>query len=301
MTSTEWKSYGKFIKVKENNLFVIDTGDEFSNKETLVIINGFPTTSYDYHEIIPVLSEYYRVVIHDHFGFGFSDLPDTYCFSLIDQANVCVELWNKLKLKRFTILADAYGNKVGEEILYRKNSHLIPFDIKKLIICNSSSYEKYLDINTITSLIKNKELIKYKEIILNYKEQFFYEGSDNYDKYKDESKIKDIWTKFNNKQGQKEILVLCSYNEESFLYWHRWLHAIKETKIPVKIFWRKDNFENIKNVLLHVACSTHNNVEIIENTKCFVIEKNAMQWIMMILKEMDKNVYNHLKALQKTY
>ncbi|AOW16538.1 hypothetical protein LPB03_03230 [Polaribacter vadi] len=301
MTSTEWKSYGKFIKVKDNNLFVIDTGDDFSNKETLVIINGFPTTSYDYHKIIPLLSEFYRVVIHDHFGFGFSDLPDTYCYSLIDQANVCVELWKTLKLKRFTILSDGFGNNIGKEILYRKNSHLIPFDIKKLIICNSSNYEKYMDINTISALIKNNKLIKYKEIIMNYKEQLFYEGSNDYDKYKDKTKIKDIWTRFNSKQGQKDILVLCSYNEESFLYCHRWLHAVKETKIPVKIFWRKDNLENLKNILLHVASNTHNNVEIIENSKCFTLETNAIQWIMMVLKEMDKNVYNHLKTAQKTY
>ena len=76
---------------------------------------------------------------------------------------------------------------------------------------------------------------------------------------------------------------------------------MKETKIPVKIFWRKDNLENIKNILLHVASNTHKNVEIVENSKCFTLESNAIQWMMMVLKEMDKNVYNHLKTAQKIY
>ena len=29
----------------------------------------------DYHQIIDMLKDYYRVIIHDHAGFGFSDEP----------------------------------------------------------------------------------------------------------------------------------------------------------------------------------------------------------------------------------
>ena len=90
-----------------------------ANLLKLKIITYLSTTAYDYHKIIPLLSEFYRVVIHDHFGFGFSDLPDTYCYSLIDQANVCVELWKTLKLKRFTILSDGFGNNIGKVYGYK--------------------------------------------------------------------------------------------------------------------------------------------------------------------------------------
>ncbi|WP_445747251.1 alpha/beta fold hydrolase [Polaribacter sp.] len=296
MTAQEWKSYGKFVRINNNDLFVIDTAqDETSSKETIVIINGYPSTTYDYHRIIPILSEYYRVIVHDHFGFGFSDLPNTYCFSLMDQANVCIELWKKLNLKNFTILADGYGSKVAKEILYKKNANFISFNIKKLLICNSVTNDIYSDLNTITSFINNKKLAKYKDILMNYKSNHFYQLSEENNKYKDKEKIDRIWQKFNELENQKEALVLCCYNEESYLYWHRWMGALKETNVPVKILWRKDDLSNIKNILLHIASNHHNNIEIIENKNCFVLDKEPINWLLMVLKELDQSIYHSYK------
>lgn len=294
MTAQEWKSYGKFVRINNNDLFVIDT-DETSSKETIVIINGYPSTSYDYHKILPALSEFYRVIVHDHFGFGFSDLPDTYCFSLMDQANVCIELWRKLNLKSFSILADGYGSKIAKEILYKKNANLISFNIKKLLICNSVKNDFYSDLNTITALIRNKKLAKYKNILMNYKNNLFYELSVENKKYEDKAKIDKIWQKFNELEHQKEALVLCCYNEENFLYWHRWMSALKETNIPVKIFWRKDDFANIKDLLLNLASDHHNNIEIIENKHCFVLDREPINWLLMILRELDQTAYHSYK------
>jgi pimeloyl-ACP methyl ester carboxylesterase len=295
MTAQEWKSYGKFVRINNNDLFVIDTADETSSKETFVIINGYPSTSYDYHKILPALSEFYRVIVHDHFGFGFSDLPDTYCFSLMDQANVCIELWRKLNLKSFSILADGYGSKIAKEILYKKNANLISFNIKKLLICNSVKNDFYSDLNTITALIRNKKLAKYKNILMNYKNNLFYELSVENKKYEDKAKIDRIWQKFNELEHQKEALVLCCYNEETYLYWHRWMSALKETNIPVKIFWRKDDFANIKDLLLNLASDHHNNIEIIENKHCFVLDREPINWLLMILRELDQTAYHSYK------
>ena len=45
--------------------------------ETLILIHGFPTSSYDYHKVLEQgwLDEY-RTVLFDHVGFGFSEKPD---------------------------------------------------------------------------------------------------------------------------------------------------------------------------------------------------------------------------------
>lgn len=295
MTAQEWKSYGEYVHINGHDLFVIDTADENSSKETIVIINGYPSTSYDYHKIIPILSEYYRIVIHDHFGFGFSDLPNIYCFSLMDQANVCIELYKKLNLKKITILADGYGSKIAKEILYRKNANLISFDIKKLYILNCFTNQFYSDIDTITAFIKNKKLAKYKDILMNYKNNLFYQISESNKKYEDKKKIDRIWQKFNENIDQKEALVLCCYNEESYLYWHRWMSALKETNAHVKIFWRKDDFANMKDILLNIASNHQNNIEVVENKNCFVVDKEPINWLLMMLKELDLSVYNSYK------
>jgi bifunctional ADP-heptose synthase (sugar kinase/adenylyltransferase) len=179
--------------------------------------------------------------------------------------------------------------------LYKKNANLISFNIKKLLICNSISNQFYSDLNTIISLINDKKLSKYKDILMNYKNNLFYQFSEENNKYKNKEKIDRIWQKFNELEHQKEALVLCSYNEETYLYWHRWISALKETNIPVKIFWRKDDFANIKDILLNIATNHHNNIEIVENKNCFVLDKEPINWVLMILKELDRTTYQSYK------
>lgn len=299
MTAEEWKSYGKFVTIDNNNIFVIDTDESSSKRETIVILHGYPVTSFDFYDILLLLKEHYRVVIHDHFGFGFSDLPNTYCYSLIDQANVCIELWHKLRLKNFTILASQFGGMIAKEILYKKNANLVSFNIKSIVFSNSSDNKQLYDnLDTINSLVKNKKLSKYREVLINYKNKDFFnskEDNETNEKYKSDTKIETIWKKFNELESQKEILVLSSYNEEIYLYWHRWIKALKDSTIPIKIFWRKDDIANIKEILLNIATFQKDNIQIIENDKCFVIEREPKSWLLMILKEIDRSLYYTLK------
>lgn len=78
MDSLTWKKKGSFVNVFDKNIFVIDSKNNNSSKidktqETLVILHGYPTSSFDYHKVLEDLSKEYRVIIHDHLGFGFSD------------------------------------------------------------------------------------------------------------------------------------------------------------------------------------------------------------------------------------
>ncbi|MGK0414462.1 MAG: pimeloyl-ACP methyl ester carboxylesterase [Polaribacter sp.] len=295
LTGEEWKSYGQYVKIQNQNVFVLDTEDETSTKETIVIITGYPSNGYDYHQTLPILAEYYRVIIHDHLGFGLSKAPIPYCLSLIDQANVCLELWAKLKLKHFIIIADGFGAKVAEEILYRKNANLIVFNIKKLIISNSTSNQFYADLKTIAAFINNKESVKYKEVLLEYKNEILLKNIEGENLAIHNKKSKNNILKLAELENQKEVLVLSSYNDEDYLYWHRWMNAIEETTIPIIIFWRKDDIANIKDTLLHIASNRYDNIKVIENTKCFVLDKEPISWALMVLKEIDKSIYDLLK------
>ncbi|MBU3012542.1 hypothetical protein KO506_14105 [Polaribacter vadi] len=296
MLLKDFKKLGNYYKVNNNNVFVIDLGN---HKNTVVIISGYPLISYDFHKIILQLSEFYRVVIHDHFGFGLTELPNSYCYSIIDQADVCIKIWKKLNLKEFQIIASNYGDKVAKEILYRSNVNLLPFKITGITISNSSNKDYFVKLKTISKLINNSKISKYKEVLRNYSTKNFF--NNKLLEQKENEKIERIWQKFNEMEGQKETLVLSSFNEENFLYWHRWVKALKDSKIPIKIFWRKDDIANIKDLLLNLATTQPKNVEIIENKKCLVIENNPLRWLLMILKEIDLRNYNSLKTLYINY
>jgi len=76
-----WREAGRHITIEGHSVFVIEAGNA---KDTIVILHGYPTSSYDYKSVLPLLSKDFRVVIHDHIGFGLSDKPVDYSYSLME-------------------------------------------------------------------------------------------------------------------------------------------------------------------------------------------------------------------------
>ncbi|MDG1953609.1 MAG: alpha/beta fold hydrolase, partial [Polaribacter sp.] len=150
MTSNEWKSKGDFIQVNNNRLFVIDTNND-SNKtqKSMVILHGYPTSSFDYYKIVPEISKHYRVIIHDHLGFGFSDKPKDVDYSLVKQADIALELWRQLDLKNIHLVAHDYGTSVATEIIARYNANELDIKIEKLILTNGSIHIELSQLRTI--------------------------------------------------------------------------------------------------------------------------------------------------------
>ena len=70
-----------------------------AGEDTIILIHGFPTSSFDYADVIDTLSDKYRVLVFDHIGFGFSDKPLNYTYSLVDQAEQALALWKHLGIK----------------------------------------------------------------------------------------------------------------------------------------------------------------------------------------------------------
>jgi pimeloyl-ACP methyl ester carboxylesterase len=81
---------GFYVKIQDRQIFVYDSGGK---KQPLCILHGYPTSSLDYHKVLPILEKQYRVVVHDHLGFGFSEKPQNYSYSLMEQADIAFLLW----------------------------------------------------------------------------------------------------------------------------------------------------------------------------------------------------------------
>jgi pimeloyl-ACP methyl ester carboxylesterase len=47
------------------------------SKPTIVLLHGFPSSSYQFHELIPLLAERFHVIAPDYPGMGYSDAPET--------------------------------------------------------------------------------------------------------------------------------------------------------------------------------------------------------------------------------
>lgn len=282
MTAESWKSKGQLINIKKHSLFVIDEGN---SEETLVILHGYPTSSYDYYKVLPELCKQYRVVIHDHLGFGFSDKPTEYLYSLKNQATVALDLWKKLGIKKATLFAHDYGTSVATEILARDNIGEIDLKIEKLILCNGSMHIELSQLRTIQKLLKGR-FGKYVAKLTNY--TIFSKNLKNvfYDKTKiSNNELHEMWQQIEYNDGKKVIHLISDYINQRYTFWDRWIGALKETNIYTEIIWAKEDPVAIKSIAELLTTEIKNNKLLwIENCGHFPMLEKPKEWTNLILK-----------------
>lgn len=83
----EWTSTTEDNNDAKVNVFYRTWGDEAKPK--LVLIHGFPNSSFDYYKMIPFLEDEYHIAALDFPGSGFSDKPlDGYNYMLAENAEI---------------------------------------------------------------------------------------------------------------------------------------------------------------------------------------------------------------------
>lgn len=83
----EWTSTTEDNNAAKVNVFYRTWGDK--SKPKLVLIHGFPNSSFDYYKMIPYLAGEYHIAALDFPGSGFSDKPlDGYNYMLAENAEI---------------------------------------------------------------------------------------------------------------------------------------------------------------------------------------------------------------------
>ncbi|NWR42320.1 MEST protein, partial [Regulus satrapa] len=125
-----WKSAGSFFTYKDLNIFYRDSSGAVGSSDVVVLLHGFPTSSYDWSKIWEGLTQrFHRVIALDFLGFGFSDKPRPHGYSIFEQATIVEGLLRHLGLRhqRINLLSHDYGDTVAQELLHRSLRPSCPF------------------------------------------------------------------------------------------------------------------------------------------------------------------------------
>jgi pimeloyl-ACP methyl ester carboxylesterase len=123
-------------EVRGLKIFYREAGDK--NAQTIVLLHGFPTSSFMFRNLIPQLAERNHVIAPDYPGFGYSDAPsvDRFEYTFDNLASVIEEfLLKKLALKKFSIYVQDYGAPIGYRIASAN-----PDVISKIVVQNGNAY-----------------------------------------------------------------------------------------------------------------------------------------------------------------
>jgi pimeloyl-ACP methyl ester carboxylesterase len=107
----------------------------------VLLLHGFPASSFQYRELIPRLADKYRVIAPDLPGFGFTEVPEArqYKYSFDALAKTMLAFTDALHLKRYALYVFDYGAPTG---LRMAVAH--PERVTAIVSQNGNAYEEGL-------------------------------------------------------------------------------------------------------------------------------------------------------------
>ena len=135
-----WLEQGAFARVDDVDLFYRLAGEERRDLPWLVCFHGFPTSSWDWHSLLPFLKRSHRVLVFDFPGYGLSAKPPQRDYSLMRQLDAAEALLRHLQIQEFDLLTHDMGNSVACELLRRRERGDCPFEVKSLSLLNGGIY-----------------------------------------------------------------------------------------------------------------------------------------------------------------
>lgn len=126
----------RYATIAGRRIFYREAGDPTA--PVLVLLHGFPTSSFMFRHLIPRLADRYHVIAPDYLGFGYSDAPavDEFDYTFDALADLTAGLLEQLGVSRYAIYVQDYGAPVGWRLALRD-----PEAITAIITQNGNGYD----------------------------------------------------------------------------------------------------------------------------------------------------------------
>jgi len=245
---SQWQDLGDFFVYRKNEvdyrIFYRDSLQNHPqeiNKPVLLLIHGFPTASLDWQHIWDELSHYFRLLTLDMIGFGLSDKPEVYEYTIHDQADIFQTLLNNVNITDYHILAHDYGDTVAQELLARQ------LDIQKKRLSTSSSIGKIHSTILLNGGLfpeTHRPVLMQKLLISSIGPWLirFY----SYEKFKKtfshicaqpiaEEELASYWQLLQYNNGTKVMPKLIRYMQERKQYRDRWVGVLENITMPLRL------------------------------------------------------------------
>jgi pimeloyl-ACP methyl ester carboxylesterase len=232
----DWERGGSYFRYQEFNIFY---RTNYASKPTLLLIHGFPTSSWDFSCLWEALEGQFNLLAIDLLGFGLSDKPFKHRYTTQEQADLVELLLRNQGIKQCHILAHDYGDTVTQEMMarYEDDENVNANSLKILSVCflngglfpESHSHTPLQGIlagrwgNIARFFITRKRVHKALNALFG-------------DKHKPTSSEMDIlWQLISNKRGELLSHKLLQYIKERQQFRERWVGVLQKTAIAMRL------------------------------------------------------------------
>ncbi len=231
ITVEQWRQSGHFLNHRGHRVFYVEEGQG----DALLCIHGFPGCAWDWHLMWPHLSRHFRVVAPDMMGFGFSDKPVDYPYSVADQADIAEALCAELGLEKVHLLAHGSGVAEVLEMLARQNEgNLTKVRIESVILLNSSLLQEATETVTEGRLLLQLGDQMAHSLNSEFLGNFFNTLRGPLTKLI-ETEQEIYWDLVSRGGGLRIVDKLMHYLSDRREHHSRWLKALENPRIPVRV------------------------------------------------------------------
>jgi pimeloyl-ACP methyl ester carboxylesterase len=231
-------------KVEADGIQIFYRASGDATAPVLLLLHGFPTSSFMFRDLIPRLANHYRVIAPDLPGFGFTEVPEkrNYTYSFEALASTIEAFTEALGLNRYAVYIFDYGAPTGLRLAMRH-----PERVTAIISQNGNAYDEGLSdtwgpIRTYWSqpTAENREVIRQNILTPEATRWQYTHGVENPESVAPESYTLD--TALMDREGNKEIQLdlFLDYASNVKLY-PKFQEYFRASKPPLLAIWGKND------------------------------------------------------------
>lgn len=232
ISTDDWLSRGKFVELLDHRLFYVDTPAVEESRGTIVLVHGFPTSSWDWQKLWPALNQHYRLIAMDLLGFGFSAKPTPHNYRIMEQADLCEALINHLGLKQFHVLAHDYGDTVAQEMLARENEGLGEGQWQSCMLLNGGLFPETHRAVFAQRLLKSPVGFLFRHALT---KKSLHKSFDHIfgDTKATQAELDGFFELFDRDGGRRNVHRLIHYMTDRIKHRERWVSALQSAICPI--------------------------------------------------------------------
>ncbi len=237
MTPEQWRQGGKTLEVPDGRVFWTEHGSEHGDAPALpvLVLHGFPTSSWDFCEVAQIVARRRRVVLFDFIGFGHSDKPHDAGYSLFEQADVVELVARAAGLRRAHVWAHDMGTSVATEVLARRERELLHFEPASIVLMNGSVH-----IEMARPTVGQKILLSPAGDLfarLGSRAVFFAQMKRIYGRPARDADLQGMWELLDRADGRRRLPAIIAYMRERVRFRRRWVGALERLDLPALVAW----------------------------------------------------------------
>ncbi len=240
-----WHGAGKRFDFAGHAIFYRDegvggqphSGASGQAQEAVLLVHGFPTASWDWHQIWPDLNRSHRLIAPDLLGFGFSAKPYPHHYTVAEQTDLIETLLAHLQLQRVHIIAHDLGDTIIQELLARDQAGeraISTTHIASVCLLNGGIFAETMRPRLIQKLLASplggllSHLVDKRRVLKSLAAVFGPQTQPS------ERELDAYWTLISHENGRRVLPGILSYLSERHRHRDRWVGAMQDATMPIR-------------------------------------------------------------------